>query len=183
MPIINNASIWFAKLDPKRPNNKFNKTNPTWECQIRTESKEVKKEWEALNLPVKAIVPDEGPPYFRVNLRKKSFKVDKEPASPVKVVNGSLEEIDPNTIGNGSIGNIRVFQYDYTKKDGTPGVVSVLMGVQITKHLVYKAKPRGDEFEMSEMETIDPPDDDDNDSFSSAKSGAPSPALKGDEKF
>jgi len=44
MPIINNASIWFAKLDPKRPNNKFNKTNPTWECQIRTESKEVKKE-------------------------------------------------------------------------------------------------------------------------------------------
>jgi hypothetical protein len=180
MPIINNASIWFAKLDPKRPNNKFNKTNPTWECQIRTESKEVKKEWEAMNLPVKAIVPDEGPPYFRVNLRKKSIKVDKEPASPVKVVNGALEEIDPNTIGNGSVGNIRIFQYDYTKKDGSPGVVSVLMGVQITKHIVYKAKPRGDEFASTETETIDPPDDDDGDGFEKA---AASPSPKSDEKF
>jgi len=181
MPIIENASIWFAKLDPKRPNNKFNKQNPTWECQIRTENKDVKKQWEALNLPVKAIVPDEGNPYFRVNLRKKSFKVDKEPASPVKVVNGSLDEIDPNTIGNGSVGNIRVFQYDYTKKDGTPGVVSVLMGVQITKHLVYKAKSRGDEFNETETETIDPPEGDDDNGF--VTKASPSLAVKGDEKF
>jgi len=180
MPIINNASIWFAKLDPKRPNNKFNKTNPTWECQIRTESKDVKKEWEAMHLPVKAIVPDEGPPYFRVNLRKKSIKVDKEPASPVRVVNGALEEIDPNTIGNGSVGNIRIFQYDYVKKDGTPGVVSVLMGVQITKHLVYKAKPRGDEFESTETETVDPPEDED-DGFTPTKTS--SPKVVSDEKF
>jgi hypothetical protein len=181
MPIINNVPIWFAKLDPKRPNSKFNKANPTWECQIRTEDKEVKKQWEAMNLPVKAILPDEGNPYWRVNLRKKSFKVDKEPASPVKVVNGALEDIDPNTIGNGSIGNIRIFQYDYQKADGTPGVVSVLMGVQITKHLVYKAKPRGDEFGMSETETIDPPDNDDDEGFTT-KVTSPSPSVPS-EKF
>jgi len=184
MPIINNAEIWFAKLDPKRPNNKFNKTNPTWECQIRTTDKSVKKEWEAMNLPVKAIVPDEGETYFRVNLRKKSIKVDKEPASPVTVVNGSLEEIDPNTIGNGSIGNIRIFQYDYTKKDGSPGVVSVLMGVQITKHLVYKPKPRGDEFSMAEFETIDADDADDSDeNFAESTPSPSSPKVKEDEKF
>jgi hypothetical protein len=157
---VSNAEIWFAKLDPARPNAKFNKQNPTWECQIRTQSKDVKKEWEAMNLPVKAILPDEGTPYWRVNLRKKSIKVDKSPASPITVVNGKLEPVDPNSIGNGSIVNIRLFQYDYTKKDGTPGVVSVLMGIQLVKHIVYKAKPREDEFDMGETETIDAPDPD-----------------------
>jgi len=156
MAMIKDCEIWFAKLDPKRPNSKFNKTNPTWECQIRTTSKEVKKQWEAISLSVKAIVPDEGEPYFRVNLRKKSIKVDKDPASPISVVNGDLEALDPNSIGNGSIGNIRLFQYTYKKPDGTDGIVSVLMGVQITKHIVYKPKPRGDEFEPTETETIEP---------------------------
>jgi len=158
--IIPNCEIWFAKLDPKRPNAKFNKLNPTWECQIRTTDKEVKKQWEAMNLAVKPILPDDGAPYWRVNLRKKSIKVDTEAASPIKVVNGKLEDVDPNSIGNGSIGNIRVFQYEYTKKDGGKGIVSVLMAVQLIKHIVYKAKPRGDEFETTDMETIDVPDPD-----------------------
>jgi hypothetical protein len=149
--ILRNCEIWFAKLDPKRPNNKFNKTNPTWELQIRTTSKDVKKDWEAAGMQVKPVDPDDGPMYYRVNLRKKSIKVDKSASSPVDVVDSKLRPIDPNTIGNGSIGNIRVYQYQYTKKDGTPGIVSVLMGVQITKHIVYTPKPRDDVF--GEMET------------------------------
>jgi hypothetical protein len=156
MAIIKDCEIWFAKLDPKRPNAKYNKENPTWECQIRTTSKEVKKLWESLNLSVKAVVPDEGAPYFRVNLRKKSVKEDTEKASPVKVVNGALEDIDPNTLGNGSIGNIRIFQYEYPKNGGKErGIASVLMGIQVTKHIVYKAKPRDDDFEMTDTETLD----------------------------
>ena len=161
MSIIKNAEVWFAKLDPKRPNAKFNKQNPTWECQIRTTDKEQKKEWDEMGLIVKPVLPDDGVPYWRVNLRKKSIKKDGEPASPIKVVNGELDEVDPNTIGNGSICNLRVFQYDYTKKDGTPGLVSVLMGVQVVKHLVYKPKPRGDEFSMTDTETVDPDESDD----------------------
>ncbi len=155
MAIIRDCEIWFAKLDPKRPNAKYNKKNPTWECQIRTTSKEVKKSWEAMNLSVKAVLPDEGAPYYRVNLRKKSIKEDGEAAGPVKVVNGGLEDIDPNTIGNGSIGNIRIFQYEYPKDDKTKGIASVLMGIQITKHIVYKAKARDDDFDMTETETVD----------------------------
>jgi hypothetical protein len=177
MAIIRDCEIWFAKLDPKRPNAKYNKKNPTWECQIRTASKEVKKAWEAMNLSVKAVVPDEGDPYFRVNLRKKSIKEDGEAAGPVKVVNGGLDDIDPNTIGNGSIGNIRIFQYEYPKDDGkSKGIASVLMGIQITKHIVYKAKPRDDDFDMTETETVDHGDmgdDDDN----PAPKAAPTPSA------
>lgn len=165
MAILKNCEIWFAKVDPKRPNAKFNKTNPTWECQIRTTDKEVKKYWESLDLPVKAVVPDDdSKPYFRVNLRKKSIKEDGEPASPVKVVNGGLEDLDPNSIGNGSIGHLRIFQYEYPKGDGGKGTASVLMGIQITKHIVYKAKPRDDDFGMENTETIEPEGEEEGDS-------------------
>lgn len=155
MAIINNCEIWFCKLDPKRPNSKFNKKNPTWECQIRTTDKSVKKVWEEMNLPVKAIVPDEGSPYFRVNLRKKSIKEDGEKASPVKVVDGKMMEIDPNSIGNGSVANVRIFQYEYPREGGGKGTASVLMGIQVTKHIVYHPKPRDDDFSETETETID----------------------------
>jgi hypothetical protein len=161
MPIIKDCELWFCKLNPKRPNNRFNKENPTWECQIRTKDKSVKKIWEEFSLPVKAVVPDDGEPYFRVNLRKKSIKEDKEPASPIRVINGKLEDIDPDTIGNGSVGNIRVFQYEYPNKKGGKGIASVLMGIQVTKHIVYKPKPRNDEFDETDTETIDADEHDD----------------------
>ena len=172
MAIINDCEIWFAKLDPKRPNNKFNKENPTWECQIRTTDKAIKKSWEEMSLPVKAIVPDEGSPYFRVNLRKKSIKEDKSEASPVKVLNGALEEIDPTSIGNGSIGNVRLFQYEYPKASGGKGTASVLMGIQVTKHIIYKAKPRDDDFGMTDTETIQPIEEDDDETASSTAEDA-----------
>lgn len=155
MAILKNCEIHFTKLDPKRPNAKYNKKNPTWELQIRTRDKETRKSWEALNLGVKIIEPDDDSPmYYRVNLRKKSIKADGTPADPVKVVNGSLMEIDPNTIGNGSVGHIRIFQYEYTNEDNKKGIASVLMAIQLTKHIVYVPKPRDDDFEMEETETI-----------------------------
>jgi hypothetical protein len=146
MPFLNNVEIWYAKLDPARPNGRYNKNNPTWEVQIRTTDKAQKKEWEALHLPVKTVDPDEGPVYYSVSLRKKSHKeVDKvvgEPNKPVEVVDGDLEPIDTNTIGNGSVGNVRIFQYPYPKEGGGTGIASMLMGVQLTKHVVYESKPR-----------------------------------------
>lgn len=165
MAILKGVEIWFAKLDPARPNAKFNKKQPTWEAQLRTKDRAKKKEWEALGLPVKAVVPDEGDPYFRVNLRKKSIKANGEEASPVPVVNGHLEAIDPNSIGNGSIGNVRVFQYEYDKDTGGKGLATVLMGIQLTTHVLYQAKPRDDDFEMDEWTQVAPDDagDDDDD--------------------
>lgn len=156
MPIIKDCELWFAKLDPKRPNAKFNRENPTWEVQIRTTDKAIKKTWEEAQLPIKAVVPDEGVPFWRVNLRKKTIKENKELASPVKVVNGKLEEIDPNSIGNGSIGNVRIFQYEFPQKSGGKGIASVLMGIQVTKHVVYTPKPRNDDFEETDSTTVDP---------------------------
>jgi len=155
MALIENAELWFAKVHPKRPNKKFNKDNPTWEVQLRTTDVEQKKEWEALGLPVKAILPDEGEPYWKVNLKKRIIKKDGDPASPVEVVNGALQPVDPMSIGNGSRGNVRVYQYEYDKAGGGTGIATVLMGIQLTKHIVYIPRAKDDEFSETETETID----------------------------
>lgn len=157
MAILKNVSLWFPKLDPKRPNKRFTPDNPTWDLQIRTENKEVKKEWEAMGLSVKAVVPDEGNPYFRVNLKKKTIKADGTLAGPVEVFDGAKNPINPNTIGNGSVGNVRVFQYEYPKADGTKGLAPVLMAVQVTRHLLFEMKINPEEeFDETETEVVAP---------------------------
>jgi hypothetical protein len=167
MTLLKNCEVYFCKLDPKHPNAKFNKAKPTWEVQIRTTDTKQKKEWEELGLKSRLIVEkegseNEGDPIlrdgkkeWRFNLQKKSITKDGEKASPVKVVNAKLEEINPNSIGHGSVANIRIFQYEYVN-DGKKGIASVLMGMQVVKHIVYTPKPRDDDFEETEGETIVP---------------------------
>ena len=158
MPILKNCELHHIYLDPKRPNSRFNKKNPTWEIQIRTTDKDQKKQWEEAGLRVKVVIPNEDDPtnfYWRANLRKKSIKEkDQQPADPVEVVNGDLEAVDPRTIGNGSRGNIRYFQYEYDGENGK-GVANVLMGIQLTLHKVFTPKDRPrDSFEKANTEVV-----------------------------
>lgn len=173
MALLTDCEIWFLRANPLKPNSKFDKENPTWECQIRTSSKTQKKTWAELNLNCKAVVPDDGDPYFRVNLKKSSIKKDGTAAEPVKVVNGALEPLDPDTIGNGSIGNIRIFQYEYPKKEGGTGVATILMGIQITTHIEFERKAREDEFAPTDTTTI-PVDHSEDDEFKVKAPASPS---------
>lgn len=165
--IINNVQLWYVQCDPKRPNARLNKKNPTWEVQCRTTDFEQKKEWEAAGLPVKLMVhkagtEKEGEPYltedgkkqWRMNLKKRSLTAKGEPAKPVIVVNGSLEEVDPNTIGNKSLANLRIYQYPYKKADETDGLAAVIMAIQLVRHIKYTPKP-GESFEMFETEEVE----------------------------
>jgi len=178
--VIENCEIWFTKLDPKRPNTKFDKKNPSWEIQIRTQSKEAKDRWIAQNLNPKKIIPedeDENPLvdeiFWRVNLRRNSFNSQGEPSKCPEVVDGNLDEVDPRSIGNGSIGNVRVFQYAY--EDGT-GFGSVLMGLQLTKHIVYKPKDTAG-FGHTQTEVITPPPEEEDDVPFDTGKKTPSPKI------
>ena len=151
MAILKNVELFYPRLDPKKPNAKFNKEQPTWEVQIRTRDKKVKAEWTALNLKPKTVEDDDGKVFYSVTLRKKSKKKDGEANQPVKVIDGGLNDINPMSIGNGSVGNVRIFQYEY----GDEGkIASMLMAVQITKLNEYIPKASDDEFEMTETEII-----------------------------
>ena len=155
MAILNNCELWFLRANPARPNAKFDKKNPSWEVQIRTQSREQKALLESQGIKMKAVIPDEEgeKPYYKAMIRKRTIKSDGEAAGPVKVTNGSLEDIDPDTVGNGSIGNIRVFQYQYGEEDDRK-TASILMAIQITHHVHYKAKPREDDFDMVETTEV-----------------------------
>ena len=147
--ILSDVELYFAKLDPANPNSRFDKDNPTWEAQIRTKDKAVAKSWKDNNLRVTPDENDDGV-FYRANLKKKSKKRDGSAMAPVNVVAGDLSPIDPSTIGNGSIANMSVFQYDY-KVSGKEGIASMLMGVQITTLNEYKPVPKEGGFSPTEF--------------------------------
>ena len=147
--ILSNVEIFFAKLDPANPNSRFDKENPTWEVQIRTKDKAVAKGWKDNNLRVTPDENDDGV-FYRANLKKKSKKRDGSDMAPVNVVAGDLSPVDPSTIGNGSIANLSIFQYDYSVS-GKEGIASMLMGAQITTLNEYKPAPKAGGFEMTDF--------------------------------
>ena len=158
--------MYYVKCDPKNPNKKLNPQNPTWEVQIRTEDVNIQKKWKEIGLKPKGVIPEtEGEkPYWKVNIQRRMFKHDGSPSECPQVLNGSLKPIDPRTVGNGSIGNIQIYQYE--NKGATGGLVSVLMGIQVIKHTVYTPKERNpeDQFTPTTTEVVNPgtvnPDDD-----------------------
>jgi hypothetical protein len=187
MAIVKNVELWWVKCDPKNPVKNADPSKPsTWEVQLRTTDKKFALEWAKNNIkfkPLKRKILDEdgqpktdelgeeikeivlndaGKPYFAVNLRRKNRKANGEPMLPVKVVTGSLEELDPKSIGNGSIANVGVFQYDYTF-EGKDGVANMLKSIQVTKLMEYKSKGSDDDFDMVDMEIVKAKDSNDSD--------------------
>lgn len=152
MAMLKNVELFFAKLNPSKPNARFDKENPTWEVQIRTRDKAQAKSWKDMSLNVKTD-DDDGGIFYKATLKKKSKKRDGTPQKPVDLVGGDLSQLDPDKLGNGSVGNVRIYQYDYDVA-GKKGVATMLMGIQVTKYKEYEPKPREDDFEMMDMEVI-----------------------------
>ena len=192
MAILNDVEVYYVKCDPKRPNAQFSKKNPRWECQIITSDPAKKEEWAGHGLKPKLMVYKEGDPkegepilssegkkQWKLSLSKNSLKdEDGEmvPAKPVDVVDGNRDPVDPNTIGNGSVCNVRVYLYEYdsTKKPGTKETGHILMGIQVTTHLVYTPKPK-EEFGKAETKRIVPTTEDDDDKPSTSKTPSMTP--------
>jgi hypothetical protein len=144
MAILNDCILFHAKLS--RPSNRFDKENPSWELQIRTTSKDVAADWRALGLKTTAVVDDDtGDVYYRSNLKKKSKSKDGQTREGPEVVDAGLNPIDGKNVGNGSVGNVKISQYEYTDATGAAKKASVLMGVQLTK-LVFFEPVAGDSF-------------------------------------
>ena len=167
MALLKNCEVHHVKCDPERPSGRFSKTNPRWELQMRTSDPAQREEWAANGLKPKlivgkagteeegvAVLTADGKKQWRVNLSKKSKNRKGEAAPPVEVVNGAREPINPNTIGNGSICNVRIYPYDFTNADGEKAQAAVLMGIQVTKHKVFNRPVHDDEFGMEDTETI-----------------------------
>ena len=185
MAILSNVELHYVRCNPARPNRSYDPAKPTWEAVLRTTDPQQKAEWESQNCKPKLLVhksgEEEGMPLltadgkrqWQLRLRKRALKKDGSANSPVEVVGGGLQPLDPDIIGNGSIGNVRIFQYTY----GDEGkVASVLQAIQIKK--LRKVEPRTrEEFAAEDMEFFDDEPMEDGDTQAAPKSAPPKPAA------
>jgi len=121
-----------------------------WEVSIRTENPEQAEEWEFNHLNVKGNGTSTKPATeWKVSLNRKQFKADGEEQDPVRIVDENLKSYtqeERRKIGNGSRGNLIVWQGEYNNQHGK-GISTSLTAMQI---------PR-DKLEIYEgsMETVD----------------------------
>ena len=142
---VSNVPVYFVKCHPKRPSLAMDPTKPQWELQLRTTDPAVHAEWEALKLPSKFHIPKgKGPAdgFYRCNLSKRAFKKDGSPTLPVEVVTGDLRPLDPDTIGNGSIANLRLLAREYTHNNAQK-TAWYLMAIQVTVLRPYEGGNKG----------------------------------------
>ena len=126
--LISQVELNWARVDT--PVNPFG--TEQWEVQIATTDKAQADELKANHLNVK-----EKDGKFIVSLKRKAVKADGSPMEPVRVVNADRSVItDRRSIGNGSIGNVIVWQAPYDFQ-GRSGVSSSLTAIQVTKLEVY----------------------------------------------
>tara|TARA_R100001460_G_scaffold33315_2_gene65226 strand:+ start:1563 stop:2051 length:489 start_codon:yes stop_codon:yes gene_type:complete len=122
---IDNVEINWAKL--AKPVNPFG--TEQWEIQIATTDKAIADQWSEDHFNVKTDKND--PSKFTVSLKRKAYKADGSSNGPVRVVGKDTQALaDPSVIGNGSIGNVIVYQYPYSTA-GREGIASSLTAVQI----------------------------------------------------
>lgn len=134
--IIKDVELFYTKL--AQPANPFG--TEQWEAQIRTNDKSAADSWKKdFYLNVKEN-KEEG--YWFSNLtrglyRKDKGKITDQKNSPPDVVDSQRQPMDPNTIGYGSKGAVRIFQAPY-KFNGREGVSTTLSAVQVTELVPYE---------------------------------------------
>lgn len=120
--LISNATLNWARLDT--PVNPFG--TEQFELQIATTDKAEAENWKSNFLNVK-----EKDGVFSVGLRRKAKRADGSDNGKVRVVDANKQPFENvRSIGNGSIGNVIVWQAPFDAM-GRKGVSSSLTAVQI----------------------------------------------------
>lgn len=124
--LIENVELNWAKLDT--PVNPFG--TEQFELQIATTDAAVADQWKKDFLNVKE--DKKNPGKFIAALRRKAKRADGSDNGKVRVVDGNKAPFENvRSIGNGSIGNVIIWQAPFDTM-GRKGVSSSLTAVQIT---------------------------------------------------
>ena len=124
--ILKDVELHWAKLD--KPVDPFKTGERLWEVQIRTSDEVIAKQW-AKEYYINAKKDDEG--FWKANVKRKELNGKGETNKAPDVLGRSNQPISASNIGNGSIGDLKLFQYPYDVA-GRKGVASMLSAVRIT---------------------------------------------------
>ena len=132
---IDNVELNWAKLS--KPVNPFG--TEQWELQVATTDKAVADDWSANHFNVKQDKVDSSK--FTISLKRKAVKANGDANMPVKIVDAAANALSPEKIaqiGNGSTGNVIVYQYPYSTA-GREGIANSLTAVQVVDFKEYTA--------------------------------------------
>lgn len=133
--LIKDVELNWARLDTP-VENPFGGPN-AWEVQIATSDKKQAKELTEAGLNMK-----EKDGQYVANLRRKSIRADGQAMEPVRVVDAQKQVMDGmerRKIGNGSRGNVIIWQAPYAAM-GRSGISNSLTAVQVTKLEEYSGE-------------------------------------------
>ena len=152
--LVSNVELNWARLDTPSENPFGGPAS--WELQIATTDKAVADDLKANHLPVK-----EKDGKFVVSLRRKSVKADGSAMDPVRVVDAQKNPIqgsDRRKIGNGSTGNVIIWQAPYNAP-GRSGISNSLTAVQVVDLQEFSGGDAGVDFDVvsSEESSTDAP--------------------------
>ena len=144
--LLENVTIYWPVLN--KPRASKHKDKPaSWSVQLRTSDSNQVKAWKALGIKLKSHIADDADPetYHYVNVYKKSVVKGEERSRPT-TVDSRGRPLDPAIIGNGSVANVSLFEYQYPSESSPTGfgTAFTVMGVQVTKLVKYVTKPRND---------------------------------------
>ena len=134
--MIKEVKLYWAKLD--KPVSPFG--TDQWELSIQ-----VPKKRESEIAKFGKVKAGFEPNTVAVQLKKKAIKKDGSEAAKVRVVDSSKNPLDSKLIGNGSVGNVIVFQQDYQIKAPNgkvtkEGTSTMLTAVQVVDLIKYEPK-------------------------------------------
>jgi hypothetical protein len=129
--IVKDVELHWAKLDA--PVDPFKTGEKVWEVQIRTDDENVAKSW-AKDYFINAKKDDEG--HWKANIKRKELNRKGESNQPPVVLGRDNQPMPSGNIGNGSIGDLKLFQYPYDVA-GRKGVSSMLSAVRVTNLKEY----------------------------------------------
>jgi len=122
--VIRNVNFYYAKLD--KPVSPFG--TEIYDLQVRFPKERI----EEMSAYGKVRQVEDG--NYAINITRKA-KNAKGQKTPVRVVDGNKNPIK-DLIGNGSFGNLIVYQYDWAVS-GRTGRKTVLIAVQVTDLIKY----------------------------------------------
>jgi len=128
---IDDVELNWAKLN--KPVNPFG--TEQWEVQIATKDEKVAKGWKDNYLNVKEGTGD-NKGTWSVQLKRKVKKADGSENGKVRVVGRDAKPIEANNLGNGSKGNVILYQYPYDAM-GRKGIATSLTAVQVSNFIEY----------------------------------------------
>ena len=156
MAVIQNVQLFWLNCNPEKPRRFQNKASApaTWSLQFRVADKKTAdsyaKDFGFRFTPVE----DDGKIVYRTSISAYAFAAGPDgeedpnrPNRPIRVIGADGRDIDPDTVGNGSIGNISFYVRDDKSSRS-------LRGVQVTTWKVFKPRDAEDEFDTSGEMTI-----------------------------